>query len=81
MPYYEVIVAEGVLTKERRDTVADEITKIHCEETGAPRSFVHAHFKEYAKNNTYTGGNPTTSRPSSSATSERVALWPNDSDY
>jgi len=58
MPYYEVIASEGTLTKERRAKVAGDITDIHCEETGAPRSFVHVHYKEYQKDTQYTAGKP-----------------------
>lgn len=58
MPYYEMILPEGILTDEIRATVAEEITQIHCDETGAPRSFVHVHFKEFPKNSQYTAGKP-----------------------
>ncbi len=58
MPYYEVIAAEGSLTPAHRAKVADDITHIHCDETGAPRSFVHVHYKEYPKDTQYTAGKP-----------------------
>ena len=58
MPYYEVIAREGALTKEQRAAVATDITQIHCEETGAPRSFVHVQYKDYPKDSQYTAGEP-----------------------
>jgi len=48
--------AEGVLTSSSRSKIAKEITHIHCEETGAPESFVHVRFQEIKKGAQYTAG-------------------------
>ena len=58
MPYYEIQVVEGSLTKAHRDKVAADITEIHCQETGAPAWFVHVHYKDYPKDMQYTAGAP-----------------------
>jgi phenylpyruvate tautomerase PptA (4-oxalocrotonate tautomerase family) len=52
MPYYQLLMPEGVLTSSSRSTIAKEITHIHCEETGAPESFV----QEIKKGTQYTAG-------------------------
>ena len=46
MPLYRCTVAEGLTTLEQRALIAKEVTRIHCETTGAPPSFVHAFFAE-----------------------------------
>jgi phenylpyruvate tautomerase PptA (4-oxalocrotonate tautomerase family) len=56
MPYYQLFMPEGVLTPSARSTIAKEITHIHCEETGAPESFVHVLFQEIKKGTQYTAG-------------------------
>jgi phenylpyruvate tautomerase PptA (4-oxalocrotonate tautomerase family) len=56
MPYYQVLMPEGVLTSSSRSKIAKEITPIHCEETGAPESFVHVRFQEIKKGAQYTAG-------------------------
>lgn len=48
MPYYRCVVPEGSVSLEKRQEVATAITDIHCGSTGAPRSFVHVEFVEYA---------------------------------
>ncbi len=47
MPYYKCIVPEGSVEFEKRQEVAKAITDIHCDSTGAPRTFVHVEFIEY----------------------------------
>jgi phenylpyruvate tautomerase PptA (4-oxalocrotonate tautomerase family) len=46
MPLYRCMVAEGLTSLEQRSLIAKEITRIHCEITGAPPAFVHAFFAE-----------------------------------
>ncbi len=46
MPLYRCTVAEGLTTLEQRSLIAKEITRIHCETTGALPGFVHAFFAE-----------------------------------
>jgi phenylpyruvate tautomerase PptA (4-oxalocrotonate tautomerase family) len=56
LPYYQLFMPEGVLTPSARSTISKEITHIHCEETGAPESFVHVLFQEIKKGTQYTAG-------------------------
>lgn len=46
MPLYRCTAPAGLLDAERRQSVADAFTSIHCELTGAPPSFVHVHFHD-----------------------------------
>jgi phenylpyruvate tautomerase PptA (4-oxalocrotonate tautomerase family) len=48
MPLYRCTVAKGLTSFEQRSLIAKEITRIHCEITGAPAEFVHAFFAEDA---------------------------------
>jgi len=56
MPYYQLLMPEGVLTSASRSKISKEVTRIHCEETGAPESFVHVYFQEIKKGTQYTAG-------------------------
>jgi phenylpyruvate tautomerase PptA (4-oxalocrotonate tautomerase family) len=56
MPYYQVLAPQGTLTPAIRSTIAADITRIHCEETGAPAFFVHVHYHEIPKDAQYTAG-------------------------
>jgi phenylpyruvate tautomerase PptA (4-oxalocrotonate tautomerase family) len=49
MPLYRCLVAEGLTSLEQRSRIAREITRIHCETTGALPEFVHTFFSEDAK--------------------------------
>jgi phenylpyruvate tautomerase PptA (4-oxalocrotonate tautomerase family) len=40
------MIAEGIGRGDRKARIAEEITRIHCETTGAPPAFVHAFFVE-----------------------------------
>ena len=44
MPLYRCTVPQGRLSTEQRAAIAAEVTTIHCEETGAPDTFVHVFF-------------------------------------
>ena len=44
MPIYQCISPEGLLDESQRKNIAEEITRIHCDATGAPRSFVNVLF-------------------------------------
>ena len=48
MPLYRCTVAPGIAHLEQRALIAKEITRIHCDVTGAPAKFVHAFFAEDA---------------------------------
>jgi phenylpyruvate tautomerase PptA (4-oxalocrotonate tautomerase family) len=44
MPLYRCICAPDRLTDAQRERIARAFTDIHCDLTGAPRTFVHAQF-------------------------------------
>jgi hypothetical protein len=44
MPLYRCTTPEGALDDQQRQEIVDAITRIHCDVTGAPRSFVHVFF-------------------------------------
>lgn len=48
MPLYMCSSVEGVIPEEAKAKIAADITDIHCELTGAPRTSVHAFFFEDA---------------------------------
>lgn len=56
MPVYECLTAEGSLDGEQRRALAEEITAIHIEETGAPADFVHVVFPELSAEHMYSAG-------------------------
>ena len=46
MPLYQCALIEDTTTENQRARIAADITRIHCDVTGAPPSFVHAFFRE-----------------------------------
>ena len=48
MPLYICNAVKGVIPEEAKRKIAADITDIHCEITGAPRTFVHVFFFEDA---------------------------------
>jgi phenylpyruvate tautomerase PptA (4-oxalocrotonate tautomerase family) len=44
MPVYHCAIPESVLDDRRREGIASDLTRIHCEKTGAPPEFVHVLF-------------------------------------
>lgn len=44
MPLYRCTIPQGSLSTEQRAAIAKQVTAIHCEETGAPKTFVHVFF-------------------------------------
>ena len=48
MPLYMCNAVKGVIPEEAKRKIAADITDIHCEITGAPRTFVHVFFFEDA---------------------------------
>ncbi len=48
MPLYRCLVRENLTSLEQRHEVSKEVTRIHCEITGAPPTFVHTFFTEDA---------------------------------
>lgn len=56
MPFYQCQTPEGLLDEAQRVKLANEITRIHCEMTGAPKMFVHVAFAEAKRGTCYSGG-------------------------
>lgn len=46
MPLYRTLVKPGLLSLEQRTVFANDVMEVHCDVTGAPRSFVHVLFAE-----------------------------------
>src|SRR5271170_2753360 len=60
MPIYQCISPEGLLDESQRGNIAGEITRIHCDATGAPRSFVNVLFQDMPNGRVFTGGRRST---------------------
>jgi phenylpyruvate tautomerase PptA (4-oxalocrotonate tautomerase family) len=58
MPLYDVLTTRDALDDAQRTALAEGITAIHVEETGAPRSFVHVVFPELPARSAFAGGAP-----------------------
>ena len=58
MPIYQCISPEGLLDESARGRVAEEITRIHCDATGVPRSFVNVIFTDIADGRYFVAGKP-----------------------
>lgn len=44
MPLYLCAAAADAISSEQKRQIANEVTRVHCELTGAPRTFVHCFF-------------------------------------
>ena len=44
MPLYICAAAKDAISAEQKRQIANEVTRVHCEVTGAPRTFVHCFF-------------------------------------
>lgn len=60
MPIYECLTVEGTLNAAQRDQIAEAITTIHAEETGAPADLIHVVFPELPAGHAYTAGRKST---------------------
>lgn len=49
MPFYHALVQPGLAGAAERTRFANDVVDIHCEVTGAPRSFVHVLFTDDTK--------------------------------
>ena len=58
MPTYFCTTLEGRLTAEQKRKIAGEITRVHCEVTGAPSFFAQVIFDEVKPGNYFMGGAP-----------------------
>lgn len=58
VPFYNVLHSTGLFSAETRSMLANRITELHCELTGAPRQFVHVYFSPHDPSNIFSGGEP-----------------------
>jgi phenylpyruvate tautomerase PptA (4-oxalocrotonate tautomerase family) len=58
VPIYQCISPEGLLDQSARGELAEEITRIHCDATGVPRSFVNVMFIDVPNGRYYVAGKP-----------------------
>ncbi|MCW2664430.1 MAG: cis-3-chloroacrylic acid dehalogenase [Mycobacterium sp.] len=60
MPVYQCYYPQGLLAKSAKAEIADQITSIHCNATGAPPSFVNVLFLELPEGECFVAGKPAT---------------------
>ena len=60
MPIYQCYSPQGLLTKSAKAEIAEEITSIHCDATGAPPSLVNVLFRELPEGECLVAGKPAT---------------------
>nr|WP_296770882.1 tautomerase family protein [Rhodococcus sp. (in: high G+C Gram-positive bacteria)] len=58
MPLYQVTAPENLLSDELRHRIANEITRIHMVNTGAPKLFVNVLFHDVPAGRLFTAGEP-----------------------
>jgi phenylpyruvate tautomerase PptA (4-oxalocrotonate tautomerase family) len=58
MPTYFCTTLEGRLTAEQKRKIAGEVTRIHCEVTGAPSFFAQVIFQDVKPGDYFMGGVP-----------------------
>jgi phenylpyruvate tautomerase PptA (4-oxalocrotonate tautomerase family) len=58
MPTYIVTAPQGRLPAAQKTLLAEEITRVHCEMTGAPSYFVQVIFHDVPDGNYFVGGKP-----------------------
>jgi phenylpyruvate tautomerase PptA (4-oxalocrotonate tautomerase family) len=56
MPFYTSTTVDNLLSPAQKQTISEEITRIHCASTGAPRSFVRVNFLTYSAGSAFSGG-------------------------
>jgi phenylpyruvate tautomerase PptA (4-oxalocrotonate tautomerase family) len=60
MPRYQCYGPKGLLTKSAKAKIADEITTIHTNATGAPELYVNVLFHEIPEGDCFVAGKPST---------------------
>jgi phenylpyruvate tautomerase PptA (4-oxalocrotonate tautomerase family) len=60
MPIYQCMIPEGLLDESQRENIAGVITRIHCDATGAPRSFVNVLFHNMPNGRVFAGASRST---------------------
>ena len=58
MPIYQCFSPEGLLGESTRASLAGEITRIHCDATGVPPSFVNVIFTDVPGGRYFVAGQP-----------------------
>jgi phenylpyruvate tautomerase PptA (4-oxalocrotonate tautomerase family) len=58
MPIYQCFSPEGLLDEVTRANVAEEITRIHCDATGVPPSYVNVMFTDVPAGLYFVAGKP-----------------------
>ena len=58
MPLYQCLSPEGLLDESTRGNLAEEITRIHCDATGIPPSFVNIIFLDMPSGRYFVAGKP-----------------------
>ena len=58
MPVYQCYSRNGLLTESAKANIADEMTSMYCNFTGAPPSWVKVMFHEMPEGECFTGGKP-----------------------
>src|SRR5580693_10740245 len=58
MPLYQCISPSGLLDDATREKLAEEITRIHCDATGIPPSFVNVLFLDVPAGRSFVAGKP-----------------------
>jgi phenylpyruvate tautomerase PptA (4-oxalocrotonate tautomerase family) len=60
MPVYQCYSPKGLLTKSTKAKLAEEITSIHCNATGAPELYVNVLFHDTTEGDCFVAGRPST---------------------
>jgi phenylpyruvate tautomerase PptA (4-oxalocrotonate tautomerase family) len=60
MPVYQCYSPQGLLTKSVKADIAEEITRIHCNATGAPELYVNVLFQDAPEGDCFVAGQPST---------------------
>jgi phenylpyruvate tautomerase PptA (4-oxalocrotonate tautomerase family) len=58
MPIYHCISPDGLLDESARAKIAEQITRIHCDATGVPPSFVNVLFTDMTSGTCFVAGRP-----------------------
>jgi phenylpyruvate tautomerase PptA (4-oxalocrotonate tautomerase family) len=58
MPIYQCVSPEGLLDESARQKLAEEITRIHCDATAIPRSYVNVMFTDMPAGRYFVAGKP-----------------------
>jgi phenylpyruvate tautomerase PptA (4-oxalocrotonate tautomerase family) len=60
MPVYQCYSPKGLLTESAKTKIAQEMTDMYCNATGAPASWVKVSFHELPEGDHFVGGKPAT---------------------